>query len=219
VTPDAAQCGVAPPQSASPAQARQARLAESQTGVWPPQSASERQPTQVSSGAHRGEAAGQSASITQRTHWPAIGPDVAHWGVAPGHSEPAAQARQVWLPGSQIGVAPPQSASDTQPTQSCRAPSQTGVGVEQSPADKHWTQRLATVSHLGVAGLLQSESTWQTTQAPAFIPVVMHAGPPGFPMQSALFWQARQVWVVVAHVGVWPLQSELNSQATQVPVG
>jgi len=95
----------------------------------------------------------------------------------------------------------------------------TGVGTAQSALVRQATQVLDTVSHLGVAMLVQSASTAQSTHDPAFIPVVSQAGPAGLFVQSALVWQARQVWLVVSHVGVAPLQSVLNSQATHVPLG
>jgi hypothetical protein len=78
---------------------------------------------------------------------------------------------------------------------------------------------LATVSQIGAAALVQSELTVQVTHEPAFMPVSTHAGPPEDPMQSVSWAQARQVWVAVLHVGVIPLQSELNSQPTHVPLG
>ncbi len=119
---------------------------------------------------------------------------------------------------SHTGVAPEQSALVRQLTQICD-PLHTGVGAEQSALVRQLTQRFATVSHLGAAALVQSASIEQTTHEPAFWPLVTHEGPPGLLRQSPLFWQALQVWVTMSHVGVEPLQSELNSQATQVPVG
>ena len=116
------------------------------------------------------------------------------------------------------GVAPEQSELLRQPTQMFDA-LQTGVEPEQSPLVRQATHSLATVSHLGAAELVQSESCAQTTQEPAFMPVSWHAEPPGLLTQSAFDAQARQVCVVVSHVGVLPAQSELNSQETHVPDG
>jgi len=84
---------------------------------------------------------------------------------------------------------------------------------------RHCTHSLATVSQMGAAGLVQSAFAAQVTHEPAFMPVVTHAFPPGLPIQSAFVAQARHVCVAVLHVGVAPLQSELNSQPTQAPVG
>jgi len=120
--------------------------------------------------------------------------------------------------GSHTGVAPEQSAFVKQPTQ-ISALLHTGVGALQSALVRQATHWLAVVSQWGAAGLVQSASTEQTTQDPALSPVVTQAGPPGLPTQSALVAQGWHRLVVVLHVGVWPLQSELNSQATQVPLG
>ena len=116
------------------------------------------------------------------------------------------------------GVAPEQSAFDRQPTQICEL-LHTGVGAAQSAFVRQATHSLATVSQWGAAALVQSASTVQITHEPAFIPLVTHAGPPGLPAQSASSAQGTQVWVSASHVGEVPLQSELNSQATHVPVG
>jgi hypothetical protein len=133
-----------------------------------------------------------------------------------------AHATQVEDAGLQIGVAPEQSLSCTHPTQRfCVL--HTGVAgvLVQSVFFSHCTHSFAMVSQIEAAMLVQSLFAVQMTHEPAFIPAspVTHAGPPGLPMQSALSAQARQVWVVVLHVGVMPLQLELNSQPTHVPVG
>jgi hypothetical protein len=142
--------------------------------------------------------------------------------------------------GSQRGVAPEQSAFDRQPTQTldplhtgvgaaqsvlARQPTQTfdalhtGVGAPQSPFARQATHTFEMVSHLGAPGVVQSASAAQSAQVPAFIPVVTHAGPAVLPAQSALVAQGWQTWVVALQVGVAPLQSVSNSQATHVPVG
>jgi hypothetical protein len=125
---------------------------------------------------------------------------------------------QVEVVVSHTGATAAQSALDTQPTQ-IFALLHTGVRAAQSALDRQETHRLAVPSHLGVAGSVQSPSTWQATHAPAFMPAVAHAGPVGLPAQSALVWQGLHVWVVVLQMGVDPAQSVSNSQATQVPVG
>jgi len=121
---------------------------------------------------------------------------------------------------SQVGVVgvDAQSAEVRQPTQRL-ALLHTGVGAEQSALVRQATHSLAVVSHFGAARLVQSASTVQTTHEPAFIPDATHAGPPGLPAQSASVAHGPHVWVVVSQVGVVPLQSELNSQPTHVPVG
>jgi hypothetical protein len=164
----------------------------------------------------------------QRAHWPAR-PVPAGWHApraAFGHeSGPGFVAEKSFSHAlhcdeavSQTGVAPAQSALVKHPTQMF-AGLHSGVGAEQSALVRQATHSFAVVSHLGAAGLVQSESTAQITHDPAFMPVVTHADPPGLPSQSAFVWHGTQVCVVVSHVGVIPAQSELNSQSTQVPVG
>jgi hypothetical protein len=107
--PDGWQAGVAPPQSASPAHARQVWVAVLQTGNVPPHSALVVQLTQVPVG-------------------------TLHAGMLPVHfvlfvAEQTPHAPDGW----QAGVAPPpQSASPAQPRQVCELPSHTGVVPEQS---------------------------------------------------------------------------------------
>jgi hypothetical protein len=120
--------------------------------------------------------------------------------------------------GLHTGVAAGQSLAVMQPTQMFEA-LHTGVDPEQSALVRQVTHSFATVSHMGAAVLVQSELTAHITHEPAFIPVVTQALPPGLFVQSLLDWQGPHMWVVVSHVGVSPLQSELNSQPTQVPVG
>jgi len=129
---------VVPPHSLSPEQPRQTRIAGSQTGVAPPQSLLLRQPTQVfEDGLQTGVGAAQFALVRHWTqvvmgtsqigvalrqrltlvpeHWPQA-PLVSQAGVAPEHSPSPAQARQTWVPVSQVGVFPPQFALERQPT-------------------------------------------------------------------------------------------------------
>jgi hypothetical protein len=117
------------------------------------------------------------------------------------------------------GVAPPQSLELWQATHRFDVVSHTGLEPEQSVLLRHCTQVFAVVSHTGAAVLVQSEFTSHTTHDPTFIPEVTHAGPLGLLAQSAFVAHGSQVCVVALHVGVEPAQSELNSQATHVPVG
>jgi hypothetical protein len=111
------QAGVAPPpQSPSPAQARQLCDVGSQTGVVPEQSAFARQATQVPADVRQ-----SGVPPVQRSEFPAE-----HWPQAP--------------PGWQAGVAPPHSLSPLQARHMCEAGSQTGVAPEQSASTRHGTQ-------------------------------------------------------------------------------
>ncbi len=136
--PLGSQAGVAPPHSLSPLHPRQVRKAGSQTGVAPPQSDPARQPTQAfAEVSQTGLGAAHVALVTHSTHTPAdtlhAGVDPAqcvlfvaeHWpqapvarqaGVPPEHSPSPEQARQTWVPESQVGLVPLQSAGARQPT-------------------------------------------------------------------------------------------------------
>jgi len=115
--PEAWQAGVEPPQSLSPAQARQVWLAVLQTGRLPP----------------------HSALVVQLTHVPLA---TLQAGEVPAQrvllvAEQTPHAPEGW----QAGVdPPPQSASPTQPRQLCEVPSQTGVAPEQSALAVQRTQ-------------------------------------------------------------------------------
>ena len=114
--PLAWQAGVAPPQSASPAQARHVCVAPSQAGVVPPHCAFDRQGTQAPDApSQTGVAPPQRVEFVAE-HCVQAPPD---WqaGVTPPHSLSPAQPRQIRNAGSHTGVAPPQSASARQPTQ------------------------------------------------------------------------------------------------------
>ena len=114
--PDAWQAGVAPPQSASPPQARQLCVAVLQMGVVPPHCAFDTHGTQV-------------PPLVKQTgvpppHWPVFveehcpqAPQGSQAGVAPPHSPSPAQARQVCVAVLHTGVEPPHWALDTHGTQ------------------------------------------------------------------------------------------------------
>jgi hypothetical protein len=100
------QAGVAPPQSLSPAQARQVCVAALQTGVAPPHWAFETQGTQVPAPTSQTGVAPPHLVALVAEHWPQAPPG---WqaGVAPPHSVSSAQARQAWVAVLQTGAAPP----------------------------------------------------------------------------------------------------------------
>jgi hypothetical protein len=122
--PLAWQAGVVPPHSPSPEQARQTWAATLQTGVVPPHSAFELQLTQVPLvRLHAGiDPVHLVLLLAEQTPQ---APDGWQAGVAPPQSPSPPQARQLWLPWSQIGVAPEQSAFARQATQ-------LPVGLKQS---------------------------------------------------------------------------------------
>jgi hypothetical protein len=135
--PEGWQSGVTPPQSESPEHPMQTSEGP-QTGVLPRQSAPVRQPTQdevvVS---QRGEGAAQVESSVQTTQAPLA----EQAGVAPPHSELAAQPRQTCELASQTGLLPEQSAPVRQPTHEEVEVLQRGVGeaqVESSMQATHW---------------------------------------------------------------------------------
>jgi hypothetical protein len=92
--PEAWQAGVAPPQSASPAQPRQVCEPPSQTGVVPLQSASARQRTHFPAAVLQRGVAPVHCVLLFTEHWPQA-PEAWQAGVAPPHSLSPEQARQV----------------------------------------------------------------------------------------------------------------------------
>jgi hypothetical protein len=92
------------------------------------------------------------------------------------------------------------------------------VDPEQFALVRQATHWFETGSHVGVAPE-QSASVAHCTHWPAFIPVVTQAAPLALPAQSTLLTQGLHVWLPTSHLGVLPLQSELNSHPTHVPVG
>jgi hypothetical protein len=92
--PEGWQAGVAPEQSASPAQARHACVVVLQTGDVPPQFAFEVQGTQVAVETLQAGVAPVQAVLLVAEHWPQA-PDVWHAGVAPVQSKSPPHARHV----------------------------------------------------------------------------------------------------------------------------
>jgi hypothetical protein len=181
--------GVAGPQSALLAQARQLCDARSQTGVTPPHWAAETQATQAAvATSQTGVLALQRVALLAE-HCPHAPPG---WqaGRAPPQSVSAAHARQACDDGSHTGVAPAQSALAAQPMQVPLARSQSGV------APVH--RALFPAEHCPHA-----PEGWQAGVAPP---------------QSASAAHARQACAGTLHTGVTPAQSALDTQATQVPV-
>jgi hypothetical protein len=114
--PDGWQAGVAPLQSASPAQARQVCVPPSQTGVDPEQSALARQRTHFPTELSQTGVAPVHSVLLLAEHWPQA-PEPWQAGVAPPHSPSPVHARQVWKARSHTGVVPEQSALARQRTQ------------------------------------------------------------------------------------------------------
>jgi hypothetical protein len=136
--------------------------------------------------------------MVHSTHRPALGPAIAHAGVAPEQSVMLAgsHARQTCMLGSQIGVAPPQSAFARQPT-----------------------HRLALLSQIGVV-IVQADAfvSVHSTHCPALGPVTAQAGVA--PLQSVTLAgsHARHTCAVASQIGVAPPQSELLTQPTHTLV-
>lgn len=129
--PLVAQAGVAPRHSLSVRQGRQVRVVSSHTGVVPEQSASVLQRTQRLVSGLQTPMEGVHALALLGVHWtqaPALGPKVAHAGVAPPHWLSAVQGPQRRVERLQMGVLP-----------------------EHSALELHWTQVLVVVLHTGVA--------------------------------------------------------------------
>jgi hypothetical protein len=185
------QAGVAPPQSPSPPQPRQAWLAPSQIGFVPEHCALLVHETQVPEPVLQKGVVPVQSVVLLAEHWP--------------HAPE----------GSQAGVEPPHSPSPPQPRQLCRVESQTGaVGLPQSALARHETQLPVAVRQMGVvpvqAVLLVAEHWPQA-------PELWQAGvdPPHSPSPA----QARQTCVAVLQTGLVPPHSALLMQLTQVPLG
>jgi len=128
--PDGWQAGVAPPQSPSPAQARQVLLARSHTGFAPPHWAFEVQATQTPGPTSQAGVEPLQRVAFVAEHCPQA-PDGWQAGVAPPQSPSAAQARQLCEVASHTGVVPPHWASVRQVTQVPEAVRQSGVAPVQ----------------------------------------------------------------------------------------
>jgi hypothetical protein len=114
--PDDWQAGVAPPQSPSPAQARQVCVVVLQIGVAPPHCALEVHGTHDPAPVKQTGVAPPHCAVLPAEHCPQA-PHGSQAGVAPPHSLSAPQARQVCVAVLQIGVPPPHCAFDVQGTQ------------------------------------------------------------------------------------------------------
>jgi len=186
--PLAWHAGVAPPQSPSPAQARQVWAATLHTGVVPPHWAFEVQFTHVPVATLQAGMTPAHFVVFVAEQTPQAPPG---WqaGVAPPHSPSLAHARQVCVVRLQAGVAPPHSAFETQGTQLPAATLQAGVAPVHFvplPAE-HWPQ---------------APPGWQAGVAPPHSPSLAHT------------WQ---VWNTGSQTGVAPEQSASARQLTHVP--
>jgi hypothetical protein len=182
------QAGVAPPQSASPAQARHACIVGLQMGVSPAHWALVTQPTQVPLVASQFDVAPAQRRRLVAEHWPQA-PLGWQAGVVPPHCASLVQATQVRVPASQTGVVPEQSALVTQRTHVPVPASQIGVAPPQA-------------------------SEFVAEHSP-HEPPGWHAGatPPHSPSPA----HARHVLVATLQTGLAPLQSAPLRQPTHVP--
>jgi hypothetical protein len=187
--PDVWQAGVAPPQSVSIAQARQACDVASHTGVVPLHCASLRHDTHVPEVVRQSGVVPVHRLALVDEHWPHV-PDGWQAGVAPPHSLSLEQPRQVWNVPSHFGDAAGQSASARQVTQLPLEVWQRGLVPVHSAAfvAEHWPQ---------------APPGWQAGVAPP------HSLSPA---------QARQRCAAVLQTGVAPPHSAFEMQFTQVPL-
>ena len=183
------QAGVAPPQSESPAQARQTWVVVLQTGFVSPHCAFEVHGTQVDVAVKQTGVAPEQAVAFVAEHWPQA-PLASHAGVAPPHWLSAVHAWHTCVPPLQTGVVPPHWAFDVQGTQVAAGVKQTGAAPEHAVAlvAEHWPQAPLD-SQAGV--------TFGHSESPA---------------------HARQACVVVLQTGVAPPHWAFVRQGTQVPV-
>jgi hypothetical protein len=182
------QAGVAPPQSASVAQARHACVVVLQVGVVP----------------------AQLELVTHATH---VAVPMSQAGVVPEQSDAfVAEQTPHAPPGWQAGVPPPQSASTAQARQVCEVPSQVGVAPEQSTFTMQETQVAVAGLHTGVAPV---HSVAFVAEHVPHAPDGSQAGVP--PLQSPSAAQPRQVCVATLQMGVVPEQVAFATQATHVP--
>jgi len=114
--PEGWQAGVAPPQSTSPPQARQACVAVLHTGLVPPHWAFDTQATQLPPLVSQTGVAPLHWFALVAEHWPQA-PQGSHAGVPPPHSPSPPQARQACVAVLQIGLLPLHCAFERQGTQ------------------------------------------------------------------------------------------------------
>ncbi|HVR01005.1 MAG TPA: hypothetical protein VMT47_02640 [Polyangia bacterium] len=181
--------GVAPPQSASAAQARHLFVPVSQTGFVPPHCASLVHERHVPVAASQPGVGPVHFELFVAEHTPHA-PLGSHAGVAPAHSLSAAQARHTCAVTSHVGVAPPHCALVRHPTQLPTGTSQTEVAP---------TQRRALLAEQAP----HEPPGWQAGVAPP---------------QSESPAQARHARDVRSHTGKEPPQSASPVQPTHVPV-
>jgi hypothetical protein len=231
--PVAKQAGVAPPHSASPAQARHVVVASSQTGRVPPQVAFVVHGTQVPLPMLQAGVALEHCDVLLAEHWPHA-PLTSQAGVTPPHSTSPPQARQVFVAASQTGVASPHCAFDVQGTHTPTTTWQTGVAPPQRVAfaAEHWPQAPpgwqagvmpphslspAQARHARNAGSQmgvapeQSASARQPTQVPFVVWQTGVAPVHWLTLPSEHWPQAPVVW----HAGVAPPQSTSPAHARQ----
>jgi hypothetical protein len=183
------QAGVAPPQSASPAQARQACVVVLHTGAVPPHCAFDVHGTQTAPPTSQAGVAAEHCEALLAEHWP--------------------QAPLVW----QAGVAPPQSPSPPQARHVCEVPSQTGAVPLHCAFDVHVTQVPLGVWQSGVVPRQRVELV------PEHWPQAPPGWQAGVvPPHSASPAQARHVWVVVLHTGLLPPHCASDRHGTQEPI-
>jgi hypothetical protein len=104
--PDGSHAGVAPPQSASAAQARHVLVPGSHTGLLPPHCAAVVQTVQVPDAASQVVTAPVHEVVFVGEQTPQR-PEGWHAGAAPPHSPSAAHPRHTCVVASQVGFAPP----------------------------------------------------------------------------------------------------------------
>jgi hypothetical protein len=204
------QAGVLPPQSTSPAHARQVCVVGLQTGALPPQSAPTRHPTQTPVVVRHWGVGPPHAPVFVAEHWPQV-PEVSQAGVEPPHSPSPAQPRHRCVIVLQIGDAPAQSAFERQGTQLPVAALHSGVAPTQRDpfVAEHWPQ---------------APEAWQAGAAPPHSPSPAHARQvcvPALqtgvaPAHCAFVKHPTQVCDVVLQTGVAPAHCAFDRQPTQV---
>ena len=188
--PDDWQAGVLPPQSTSPAQARQVCVIVLHTGVTPPHCAFDVHGTQVPADTRQAGVLPVHLLALLAEQTPHA-PDGWQAGVAPPQSLSPPHARQVCVDRLQTGVVPPHWAFDVQATQLPAEVLQTGVVPEHCApfVAEHWPH---------------APDAWQAGSAPP---------------QSSSAAQPRQAWKIGSHTGVAPPHAGESRHCTHVPFG